>query len=252
MNQKAFDSILSMAQNMLRSASQREQSAITPEMIERELKKLELVASEDFEEIHRDTLVEELIRRSSRTVGENATLSSGEDHIPWLTSDRKKGWPYWRRYSEYMESRLPWTALDALDVATDEVLGQLEDPQREGAWDRRGLVVGHVQSGKTGNYTGLICKAADAGYKIIIVLAGLHNNLRSQTQIRLDEGFLGFATISDGDELPAIGVGLIDADSSIRPNAATSFPSSVSERRVSNSKYMGNSVLWGEVNAWVD
>lgn len=221
MNQKAFDSILSMAQNMLRRASQREQSAITPEMIERELKKLELVASEDFEEIDRDTLVEELIRRSSRTVGENATLSSGEDHIPWLTSDRKKDWPYWRRYSEYMESRLPWTALDALDVATDEVLGQLEDPQREGAWDRRGLVVGHVQSGKTGNYTGLICKGADAGYKIIIVLAGLHNNLRSQTQIRLDEGFLGFATISDGDELPAIGVGLIDADSSIRPNAAT-------------------------------
>ena len=86
---------------------------------------------------------------------------------------------------------------------------------------RRGLVVGHVQSGKTGNYTGLICKAADAGYKIIIVLAGLHNNLRAQTQIRLDEGFLGFATIADADELPAVGVGLIDKDMSVRPNAAT-------------------------------
>ena len=213
MNQRAFDSILSMAQNMLRRASEREQTAITPQMIERELKKLELVAADDFDEIDRDALVEELIRRSSRTVGENATLSSGEDHIPWLNADRKRNWSYWRRYSEYMETRLPWTALDALDVATDDVLGQLEDPSREGAWDRRGLVVGHVQSGKTGNYTGLICKAADAGYKIIIVLAGLHNNLRSQTQIRLDEGFLGFATISDGDELPAVGVGLIDADS---------------------------------------
>lgn len=221
MNQRAFDSILSMAQNMLRRASEREQSPITPEMIERELRKLELVAADDFNEIDRDALVEELIRRSSRTVGENATLSSGEDHVPWLNADRKKGWSYWRRYSEYMETRLPWTALDALDVAADEVLAQLEDPLREGAWDRRGLVVGHVQSGKTGNYTGLICKAADAGYKIIIVLAGLHNNLRSQTQIRLDEGFLGFATISDGDDLPAVGVGLIDSDRSIRPNAAT-------------------------------
>ncbi|SFZ80811.1 Z1 domain-containing protein [Devosia enhydra] len=221
MNQRAFDSILSMAQNMLRRASEREQSPITPEMIERELKKLELVAADDFDEIDRDALVEELIRRSSRTVGENATLFSGEDHVPWLNADRKKGWSYWRRYSEYMETRLPWTALDALDVATDEVLAQLEDPLREGAWDRRGLVVGHVQSGKTGNYAGLICKAADAGYKIIIVLAGLHNNLRSQTQIRLDEGFLGFATISDGDDLPAVGVGLIDSDRSIRPNAAT-------------------------------
>lgn len=220
-NQKAFNSILSMAQNMLRLAAERAQSAVTPEMIEKELNKLAIMMEDDFTLVDREALVDELIRRSSRSVGENATLSSGEDHVPWLDAERKKGWTYWRRYSEYMETRIPWTALDALDVATDEVLSQLEDPTREGAWDRRGLVVGHVQSGKTGNYTGLICKAADAGYKIIIVLAGLHNNLRAQTQIRLDEGFLGFATIADAEELPAVGVGLIDSDTSVRPNAAT-------------------------------
>lgn len=220
-NQKAFDSILSMAQNMLRLAAERAQSAVTPEMIEKELNKLAILMEEDFVLVDRNALLDELIRRSSRTVGDNATLSSGEDHVPWLDAERMKGWTYWRRYSEYMETRIPWTALDALDGATDELLSQLEDPMREGAWDRRGLVVGHVQSGKTGNYTGLICKAADAGYKIIIVLAGLHNNLRAQTQIRLDEGFLGFATIADVDELPAVGVGLIDSDTSVRPNAAT-------------------------------
>jgi hypothetical protein len=219
--QKAFDSILSMAQNMLRLAAERAQAPVNPEMIDKELKKLAIMMEEDFALVDRDALVAELIRRSSRTVGDNATLSSGDDHIAWLDSDRKKGWTYWQRYSEYMEARIPWMALDALDLATDEVLSQLEDPTREGAWDRRGLVVGHVQSGKTGNYTGLICKAADSGYKIIIVLAGLHNNLRAQTQIRLDEGFLGFATISDADELPAVGVGLIDNDTSVRPNAAT-------------------------------
>lgn len=220
-NQKAFDSILSMAQNMLRLAAERAQSHVTPEMIETVLNKLSIMMAEDFALVDRDALVDELIRRASRTVGDNATLSSGEDHVAWLDAERKKGWTYWQRYSEYMEARIPWTALDALDVATDEVLSQLEDPTREGAWDRRGLVVGHVQSGKTGNYTGLICKAADAGYKIIIVLAGLHNNLRAQTQIRLDEGFLGFATIADADELPPVGVGLIDKDMSVRPNAAT-------------------------------
>ncbi|WP_249296700.1 Z1 domain-containing protein [Acidiphilium multivorum] len=220
-NQKAFDSILSMAQNMLRLAAERAQSPVTPEMIEKELTKLSIMMQDDFALVDRDALVDELIRRSSRTVGENATLSAGENHVAWLDAERKKGWTYWQRYSEYMETRIPWAALDALDVATDEVLSQLEDPTREGTWDRRGLVVGHVQSGKTGNYTGLICKAADAGYKIIIVLAGLHNNLRAQTQIRLDEGFLGFATIADADELPAIGVGLIDKDMSVRPNAAT-------------------------------
>lgn len=220
-NQKAFDLILSMAQNMLRLAAEHAQSPVSPEMIEEELTKLSIIMKDDFALIDRDALVDELIRRSSRTVGENATLSSGEDHVAWLDAERKKGWTYWKRYSEYMEARISWTALDALDVATDEVLSQLEDPTRDGAWDRRGLVVGHVQSGKTGNYTGLICKAADAGYKIIIVLAGLHNNLRAQTQIRLDEGFLGFATIADADKLPAVGVGLIDKDMSVRPNAAT-------------------------------
>jgi hypothetical protein len=60
-----------------------------------------------------------------------------------------------------------------------------------GEWRRRGLVVGHVQSGKTANYIGLINKAADAGYKLIILIAGIHSNLRSQTQERIDEGFVG-------------------------------------------------------------
>lgn len=220
-NQKTFDDILAMAQIKLRRASDRTQSPITPKMIEAELSKLELVMDEEFLEIDREVLIDELIRRSSRTMGKSAILSSGEGHIPWLDSDRKKGWLYWRRYSEYMEPKLSWNALDELDKSTDETLSQLEDPKRQEPWDRRGLVVGHVQSGKTGNYTGLICKAADAGYKIIIVLAGLHNNLRSQTQIRLDEGFLGFATITDAEELPAVGVGLIDTDLSVRPNAAT-------------------------------
>jgi len=72
------------------------------------------------------------------------------------------------------------------------------------------MVVGQVQSGKTANYTGLICKAADAGFKMIIVLAGIHKNLRSQTQLRLDEGFLGFDTqqerVNKNDNL-WIGVG---------------------------------------------
>ncbi len=162
-SQKAFDSILSMAQNLIRLAAEKEQSPVTPEMIEKVLTRLSVVVEDEFALIDREALVEELIRRSSRTMGDNATLSSGEDHVAWLNSDRKKGWKYWQRYWEYMEARIPWTALDGLDIATDEVLSQLEDPTRDGAWDRRGLVVGHVQSGKTSNYTGLICKAADSG-----------------------------------------------------------------------------------------
>lgn len=243
-NQKAFDSILSMAQNMLRRSADRNQSPVTPEMIDEELRKLEPIMAEDFALINRDEMVAELIRRASRTVGDNATLSSGEHHIQWLDSERKKGWAYWQRYSEYMEVRIPWTALEALDDATDEILAQIEDPKRKESWDRRGLVVGHIQSGKTGNYTGLICKAADAGYKIIIVLAGLHNNLRSQTQIRLDEGFLGFTTVP---EHRLVGVGLIDRDTSIRPNALTNR----SEKGDFNTDIAGKMNVSPEQRPWL-
>ena len=164
---------------------------------------------------------EELIRRFSTWIASPSVLSDNADHVEWLTADRKKEWRYWQRYREYIEKKIPLYAVDGINDATNRVLGLLEDPEREGAWDRRGLVVGHVQSGKTANYTGLICKAADAGYKIIIVLAGVHNNLRAQTQIRLEEGFLGFETSGNNNVKRYIGVGATGQDADLRPNCAT-------------------------------
>ena len=88
----------------------------------------------------------------------------------------------------------------------------MDDPSRAGQWKRCGLIVGQVQSGKTANYTGVVCKAADAGYRVIIILAGTQNSLRSQTQLRLDQGFLGFNTeraTAYSQNNQRIGVGLI-------------------------------------------
>lgn len=170
-------------------------------------------------------LVTELETRFSVWIGRESTLSDDEDHIAWLTAARKTGWRYWPRFRQWVESDLPISAVDSLDSITDEILGLLEDPGREGEWDRRGLIVGHVQSGKTNNYTALVCKAADAGYKLIIVLAGMHKNLRSQTQMRMDEGFLGYETAprqgGGTGQLRVIGVGEIDPDPLIRPNYVT-------------------------------
>jgi hypothetical protein len=171
--------------------------------------------------IDRNAVKDELIRRYSVWIGEDTTLKSEKGHIAWLTTDRKAGWRYWQRYREFLESGISEVALDGLDRSTDTILGLLEDPSRQDTFDRRGLVVGHVQSGKTASYTGLISKAADAGYKIVIVLAGLHNNLRSQTQVRLDEGFLGYETRANTSDVTPAGVGLIDSDPAIRPNYAT-------------------------------
>ena len=112
---------------------------------------------------------------------------------PWLDGRRALIEPYyWARYKDLLVGKnFNKQVLSALDDVTDRVLGLLENPEKPGPWDRRGMVVGHVQSGKTANYTGLVCKAADAGYKLIIVIAGIHNNLRNQTQQRIDEGFVG-------------------------------------------------------------
>jgi hypothetical protein len=226
MSEDSKSAILSMVQKLLRMEADEDAGDVTPSMIAETMQMAKMLPQvrKQFallDEGEEQEIIDELIRRFSRSVGRNATLEGGGDHVDWLKSERKRDWKYWARYREHMEVHLPQKAVDALDASTDEVLRQLEDPIRGGAWDRRGLVVGHVQSGKTGNYTGLICKAADAGYKIIIVLAGLHNNLRSQTQIRLDEGFLGFESLPNQDMLTPVGVGLQDSDLSIRPNNGT-------------------------------
>ena len=120
-------------------------------------------------------------------------LDLEEGYHPWL-KDRKKdiSWSFWNRYNNYLRKKMAPETINKLDNLTDDILDRIPNPSTSGAWDKRGMVVGQVQSGKTGNYTGLINKSADAGYKLIIVLAGMHDSLRSQTQIRIDEGFLGF------------------------------------------------------------
>ena len=214
---KNLQSVITIAQTLL--LKEKETSAITPALIgEKVSLAAALVASGETDTAAAKV---ELIRRFSYWIGQDSTLVDDEGHVPWLTAARKHDWRYWQRYQGWLERKMSTTAVDGLDKSTDKILGLLEDPHRKGSWDRRGLVVGHVQSGKTGNYSGLVCKAADAGYKIIIILAGLHNNLRSQTQIRLEEGFLGYETSAAGDAVKLIGVGEIDTDTEIRPNCAT-------------------------------
>jgi hypothetical protein len=198
-----------------------DRSAITAGLISEKIDLVLSIKPEWGQNLDRQAIIDELIRRYSLWIGKDTTLKSEQGHQPWLTSERKKDWRYWQRYRDWTEGSLSWKVADSLNKSTDAVLELLEDPQRLGEWDRRGLVVGHVQSGKTAHYTGVICKAADAGYKIIVVLAGLHNNLRSQTQVRLDEGFLGYATNPNPEILDFVGVGSGGRDANIKPNCAT-------------------------------
>jgi hypothetical protein len=199
----------------------KDRSAITPALIAQKIERVLMMEPAWGEGIDRDALVDELIRRFSIWTGKDSVLSDPTGHVAWMKAERRKERRYWRRYEDWLDRKLPRDAVDSVDVSSEAILEMLEDPLREGPWDRRGLVVGHVQSGKTGNYTGLICKAADAGYKIIIVLAGMHNNLRSQTQMRLDEGFLGFETGPGEQSHAPTGAGRFDPDPAIAPDYAT-------------------------------
>ncbi len=114
-------------------------------------------------------------------------------HAEWYTTDRRTKRFYWDAYSGYLRNELRWPeeSIIDLDRATDLVLERLSDPTRPEAYQTKGLVVGYVQSGKTANFTAVIAKAADAGYRLIIVLAGTLNILRDQTQRRLDKELIG-------------------------------------------------------------
>ncbi|MFF5230675.1 Z1 domain-containing protein [Dactylosporangium sp. NPDC000521] len=147
--------------------------------------------------VDRAVLRKEIESRVAVWQDDSVGLYDDVDHLEWLADARaERSWEFWERYRRYLEDvrTLPPQVVRRLDQSTDRILRRIEDPKRPGRWRRTGLVVGQVQSGKTGNYIGLACKAADAGYKLIVILAGIHNSLRSQTQLRVDEGMLGFDT----------------------------------------------------------
>ena len=111
---------------------------------------------------------------------------------PWIDDlDNENYW--WNVYKDSLNKTLPNDVKDKvitdLDISTNTILDYLDPPDKELAYKTRGIVVGHVQSGKTSNMQGLAVKAIDAGFKIIIVLSGVNRILRAQTQRRFDNKY---------------------------------------------------------------
>ncbi|MBB3291877.1 hypothetical protein FHT39_000516 [Mitsuaria sp. BK045] len=164
---------------------------LTDELLSETLEKLRII----FPHLG-DQVISEVRRQLEGSLG--VVMKAGQglhdgDIAPWV-QDAKSSivWEYWRSYVRQLQSK--GQALDVirvLDEDTDNVLTECGDPRKEGPWLSKGLVMGDVQSGKTSNYCGLIAKAADAGYKVIVLLTGTIEDLRAQSQERLDEGFVG-------------------------------------------------------------
>lgn len=128
--------------------------------------------------------------------GDGSVVISDEFE-PWYTDERRSAHEfYWRAYRRHLiDTGWDPDAIPKLDRATSRVVERLSDPARPQAYQSKGLVVGYVQSGKTANFTGVLAKAIDAGYRLIIVLTGTIDLLRKQTQRRLDMELVGIENI---------------------------------------------------------
>ncbi|WP_143413336.1 Z1 domain-containing protein [Glutamicibacter sp. BW78] len=102
----------------------------------------------------------------------------------------------WEALKEHLEGNPKWAhTVESLDATSQAVVARCADPHQARS-SVRGLVLGYVQSGKTANFTATIAKAADAGYRLFIVLSGVHNSLRRQTQMRLEGQIVGLDPVN--------------------------------------------------------
>lgn len=106
------------------------------------------------------------------------------DRVAWLN---------WSGLELYLKDKSGWPTKTVNSIAEQslQILSSMPDPNQAVAFQGRGLVIGYVQSGKTANYTALAARAADAGYRLVIVLSGIHDSLRNQTQKRLNDELIG-------------------------------------------------------------
>ncbi len=159
-----------------------------------------------------DPEIETMIKEAVVIV-ENKPIVFEKGYTPWLADVKPTiSWDYYNRYEKYLVKvkKWNWGTISSISESTDVILDHMHNPKTEAFFGTKGLVMGDIQSGKTANYTALINKALDCGYKLIIVLAGLTKDLRSQTQKRLDREVLGYETRPNSQKGNSIGVGLVD------------------------------------------
>tara|TARA_Y100000589_G_C27195085_1_gene646453 strand:- start:1549 stop:4497 length:2949 start_codon:yes stop_codon:yes gene_type:complete len=150
------------------------------------------------EKVNQEVVCAELEKFFNITIGEQGILVDYDHYKEWVTDQTLefiksgKQLSQWIAYTKLLrQDGLPNEVIQSIDKSTTQILNGMANPNQEDGFEKKGLVLGYVQSGKTSNYIGLINKSIDFGYKFIIVLAGIHNNLRLQTQERLDATVTG-------------------------------------------------------------
>jgi hypothetical protein len=182
--------ILQSARAIAHTLLQVQQGEITDEVLLSVIEKATAINIVEGQTFDKQELFE--ILRADFSIGKGEITILSDEITPWLKEEKANiEFELWNRYKLYMSENDPSFPVNDLDDFTEKILDKCVNPKNSNSWDRRGMVVGHVQSGKTSNYVGLINKATDAGYKVVIVIAGTISSLRRQTQERIDSGYIG-------------------------------------------------------------
>ena len=171
-----FDSALRMTQGLLLAYSN-----VTEANIDEAVAQIRMLQQGGgLQSVNLEVLKAKLMEMFHATMDHARILEGKERRMPWLRefkAEDRSNWHFWEDYKKYLkEVKLyPNAVVNELESLTDTILDKLFDPNQKGVvLHKKGMVVGQVQSGKTSNYTGLICKAADAGFNFIIVLFGIY------------------------------------------------------------------------------
>ena len=205
------------ANNLLRSArSFIEMSGmendLTEEKIEEAIKRANTAAieilPEEFQFVKR-----ELQYQYPSKCSPGHSLFNDYDQEKWYEKVKSEIEPkFWNRYKNFLidSKNFSPNVVNTLgdDTLDDKLMYCIGNPKSDIPFLRRGLIIGDVQSGKTSTYIGLMCKAADAGYKVFILLTGTIESLRRQTQERVEEGFIGIDMSGENGDGVRVGVGL--------------------------------------------
>lgn len=216
MNNDVIESLENYATNLLKNTKEE----ITEEILAEAVNKFVYIEkmTKGINDIDKEVAqaIANLEKRYAITM-DTGSILKGDNYNKWYQSSKaERGTAYWDRYNRYLKDtlKMPEAVVNKIDDSAEEIMDGLGDPLSDSAIQRKGLVIGAVQSGKTSNYIALMNKAADSGYKVIILLTGTIEKLRQQTQGRVDEGFVGVDSKQKQEKKSskAIGSGLYNGD----------------------------------------
>ena len=201
---------IDIVRSLLRGQNESEQ-IVEETLLDEYIDKASMIITGGLNDDERETVRKSLHHMFLVRMNPGIKIVNVPDYKDWYNSyDIEDEKSYWSRYKFYLSSKLafPNRVIDAIDQSTTDIVNLLGKPDKDTKFSRKGLVIGDVQSGKTANYISVINKAADAGYKVIVLLTGTIEKLRQQTQARIDEGFIGIDTSAwERGEQNLVGVG---------------------------------------------